>query len=65
MGLQIQVLHSDYFSGWDEDVLQHVLDNCENNSDAAMPTAFCSDFLTFRGKGKQEGEQGGHFFNNF
>ena len=53
----IQVFHSDYFSGWDEDKLQQVLDNCENDSEAAMPTAYCSDFLTFRGKGKQEGVQ--------
>ena len=52
-----QVFHSDYFSGWDEDKLQHVLDNCENYSEAAMPDAFCSDFLTFRGKGKVEGVQ--------
>ena len=52
-----QVFHSDYFSGWDEDKLQHVLDNCDNDSEAAMPTAYCSDFLTFRGKGKQEGVQ--------
>ena len=51
------MFHSDYFSGWDEDKLQHVLDNCENDSEAAMPTAYCSDFLTFRGKGKQEGVQ--------
>jgi len=51
------VFHSDYFSGWDEDKLQHVLDNCENDSEAAMPNAYCSDFLTFRGKGKEEGVQ--------
>merc|ERR1712117_1016286 len=51
------VFHSDYFSGWDEDKLQHVLDNCGNDSEAAMPNAFCSDFLTFRGKGKVEGVQ--------
>merc|ERR1719454_2461343 len=51
------VFHSDYFSGWDEDKLQHVLDNCDNDSEAAMPNAFCSDFLTFRGKGKVEGVQ--------
>ena len=51
------MFHSDYFSGWDEDKLQDVLDNCENDSEAAMPTAYCSDFLTFRGKGKQEGVQ--------
>merc|ERR1712210_112984 len=29
----------------------------KNDSEAAMPTAYCSDFLTFRGKGKQEGVQ--------
>ena len=44
-------------SGWDEDELQNVLDNCDNDSEAAMPDAFCSDFLTFRGKPKQEGVQ--------
>jgi len=51
------IFHSDYFSGWDEAELQSVLDNCENPSDAASPDAFCSDFLTFRGKAKQEGVQ--------
>ena len=29
----------------------------ENYSDAAMPDAFCSDWLTFKGKGKEEGVQ--------
>merc|ERR1711962_1275807 len=28
------IFHSDYFSGWDEDELQRVLDNCENDSEA-------------------------------
>merc|ERR1712106_300525 len=51
------IFHSDYFSGWDEGELQDVLDNCDNDSDAANPTAYCSDFLTFRGKGKEEGVQ--------
>jgi len=51
------VFHSDYFSGWNEDELQNVLDNCENPSDAANPDAYCSDFLTFRGKPKEEGVQ--------
>lgn len=51
------IFHSDYFSGWDEKKLQYVLDNCENDRDAAHPDAFCSDFLTFRGKPKQEGVQ--------
>ena len=53
----MKVFHSDYFSGWNEDELQNVLDNCENPSDAANPDAFCSDFLTYRGKGKEEGVQ--------
>ena len=52
-----QVFHSDYFSGWEEKELQHVLDNCENDSEAANPNAFCSGFLSFRGKPKQEGVQ--------
>ena len=34
-----------------------MLDNCENDSEAAMPTAYCSSWLTFRGKGKTEGVQ--------
>ena len=36
--------------------LQNVLDNCENESEAAMPTAFCADWLTFKG-GKTDGVQ--------
>lgn len=40
--------HADYISGWDENFLQGVLDNCENDSFAANPDAFCDDFLTFR-----------------
>mmetsp|Transcript_6233 Transcript_6233/g.7898 ORF Transcript_6233/g.7898 Transcript_6233/m.7898 type:complete len:446 (-) Transcript_6233:149-1486(-) len=40
--------HADYFSGWDSAFLQDVLDNCENDSDAAMPDAWCEDHLTFR-----------------
>ena len=34
-----------------------MLDDCENDSDIASPVAFCSQFLTFRGKGKTEGVQ--------
>jgi len=51
------IFHSDYFSGWDETKLQNVLDKCDNPSEAANPNAFCSDFLTFRGKGKTDGVQ--------
>eukprot|EP00091_Calanus_sinicus_P015824 TRINITY_DN3460_c0_g1_i1.p1 TRINITY_DN3460_c0_g1~~TRINITY_DN3460_c0_g1_i1.p1 ORF type:complete len:324 (-),score=69.51 TRINITY_DN3460_c0_g1_i1:466-1413(-) len=51
------IFHSDYFSGWVEEELQNVLDNCENDSEAANPDAFCSDFLTFRGKPKEEGSR--------
>ena len=55
--IAFQISHSDYFSGWDEKKLQNVLDKCDNPSEAANPNAFCSDFLTFRGKGKTEGVQ--------
>jgi len=51
------IFHSDYFSGWDQTELQRVLDNCDNPSEAANPDAYCSDWLTFRGKGKTEGVQ--------
>merc|ERR1711879_857454 len=51
------VFHSDYFSGWDEAQLQRVLDGCENDSEAANPTAFCSSWLSYRGKGKVDGVQ--------
>jgi len=54
---ETDVFHSDYFSGWDVDELQTVLDNCENYSDAAMPDCFCSDWLTYKGHGKEEGVQ--------
>ena len=53
----MQNFHSDYFSGWDENELQKVLDDCENESDISSPIAFCSDFLTFRGKGTTDGVQ--------
>jgi len=49
--------HADYVSGWDEDELQFVLDNCENNSDDAMPDAWCEDFLTFRDAPKRTGDE--------
>jgi len=42
------VFHADYVSGWDENFLQNVLDNCENDGDGAMPNFFCEDMLTFR-----------------
>jgi len=51
------IFHSDYFSGWDEEELQYLLDECENYSEAAMPDAFCSEYLTFRGHGKEDGVQ--------
>ena len=53
----LKVFHSDYLSGWNKEELQNVLDNCDNPSDAASPNAYCSDFLTFRGKPKEEGVQ--------
>lgn len=42
------VFHADYMSGWDEDFLQNVIDNCYTDSFAAMPDSFCEDFLTFK-----------------
>jgi len=42
------VYHTDYMSGWDEEELQKVLDECENDSDAASPDAFCQNFFTYR-----------------
>jgi len=46
------VFHSDYFSGWDHEELQYLLDECENDSEAANPDAFCNDYVTFRPKPK-------------
>lgn len=48
--------HADYFSGWDSKELQNVLDNCQNDSDAASPDAWCETFLTFRDAPKVLGE---------
>ena len=42
------VFHTDYISGWDENFLQNVLDNCVTDSFAANPNSFCEDFVTFR-----------------
>lgn len=40
--------HADYFSGWDQNELQTILDTCSNDSEAAMPDAWCEDHVTFR-----------------
>lgn len=40
--------HADYISGWVSKELQQVLDECENDSFSAMPTAWCEDHVTFR-----------------
>jgi hypothetical protein len=40
--------HADYFSGWNQDELQAVLDTCVNDSEAASPDAWCEDHVTFR-----------------
>ena len=55
--VKLQVFHSDYFSGWDHEELQYLLDECENDSEAANPDAFCNDYVTFRPKPKQDGVQ--------
>ncbi|CAB9514954.1 Domain of unknown function (DUF1996) [Seminavis robusta] len=43
-----QTFHADYVSGWDDQVLQRVLDNCSNDSLDSSPDAFCEEHLTFR-----------------
>jgi len=50
------MLHADYMSGWDETELQSVLDDCENDSFAAMPDEFCEDFFTFK-DGPKDGQR--------
>jgi hypothetical protein len=50
------VYHADYFSGWDAEKLQQILDGCSNESDAASPDAFCEDLLDFRVE-KETGKQ--------
>lgn len=36
-------LHADYFSGWDQEKLQHVLDNCDNGSFESAPDMVCGN----------------------
>ena len=40
--------HADYFSGWDSDFLQSVLDECENEFMWVSPEGWCEDHVTFR-----------------
>merc|ERR1712159_934597 len=42
------IFHSDYVSGWNEDFLRDLLDNCNNEGTGAMPNFFCENHLTFR-----------------
>ena len=42
------IFHSDYISGWEEDFLQDLLDNCENEGETSVPNFFCEDILTYR-----------------
>jgi len=53
------VLHADYMSGWSEEFLQRVLDECNNYSDAANPDAWCEGpgLLTFRDAPKRSGDE--------
>ncbi len=46
--------HADYFSGWEADFLQKVLDECENDSMQSAPDAWCEDHVTFRDAPKAE-----------
>ena len=43
-----QVMHADYFSGWDKQELQQLLNLCVNAGDDSLPNFFCEDFVTFR-----------------
>ena len=52
------IYHSDYMSGWDEDELQTVLDECSNESDGANPDAWCESHVTFRDAPKKQGDSG-------
>ena len=42
------MFHSDFMSGWDEDVLQHVLDNCDNGSQIPDGGLFCTPWLKYK-----------------
>lgn len=50
-------VHADYFSGWAEAELQTVLDECENDSEAASSDAWCESHLHFRDLPKREGDE--------
>jgi hypothetical protein len=45
-------IHTDYFSGWDENELQKALDGCakdkDNGSNSAQPDKWCEKYFTFR-----------------
>jgi len=48
--------HADYMSGFSSPVLQNVLDNCNNPSEAASPDAFCDAYFTFQDAPKKQKE---------
>merc|ERR1712142_1326573 len=43
----VEMFHSDFMSGWEEDVLQHVLDNCDNGSQIPDGGLFCTPWLNY------------------
>ena len=49
--------HADYFSGWEEAALQKVLDECENESEAASSDAWCESHFKFRDLPKKKGDE--------
>jgi len=49
-------LHADYWSGWNSTELQYALENCDNNSTAANPDAWCNDVFTFTDEPKTTGD---------
>jgi hypothetical protein len=50
-------VHADYFSGWEEEALQKVLDECENESEAASSDAWCEAHFKFRDLPKKKGDE--------
>lgn len=49
------IFHADYISGWDENFLQNVINNCKTDSFASNPDSRCENFLTFKDAPKDDG----------
>jgi len=56
-GGNVEDLHADYMSGWNETFLLDAMLNCEQNTAAAaMPDAWCQDVFTFSDAPKRTGD---------